>query len=513
MTTRTATAAAPPREAPLEMSPEAFRDLGHRLVDQIADFLGGLPERPVMPGESLAEVRAALGGGGLPEEGADPAALLDEAAALLFDHSTFNGHPRFLGYVTSSAAPIGALGDLLAAAVNPNVGGWTLAPMATEIELQTVRWIAELLGYPSGEGLLVSGGNMANFVGVLAARRAKADWNVRETGMAAGSRRLRLYASAETHTWIQKAADLFGLGTEAIRWVPTDDEQRLDVGALRAAVAADLAAGDKPFLVVGSAGTVSTGAIDPLPALAALAREFDLWFHVDGAYGGFAAALPEAPPDLLGLREADSVAIDPHKWLYAPVEVGCVLVRDRQVLVETFGYRPPYYHFDNAEEPPVNFYELGPQNSRGFKALKVWLGLRQAGRTGYVGSIRDDIALARSLHRHVAATPGLDAWTQNLSITTFRYVPTDLTPGSPAVEAYLNRLNTEILSRLQGGGEAFVSNAVVRGSYLLRACVVNFRTTEEDVAALPGIVTRIGAAVDAELRPAALRSAGAASGR
>ncbi len=194
--------AALPRQAPLEMSPEAFRAAGHRLVDQIADFLDGLAQRPVAPGESITGVRAVLGGNGLPEDGADATALLDEAGALLFGHSTLNGHPRFFGYVTSSAAPIGALEDLLAAAVNPNVGAWSLSPMATEIERQTVRWIAELLGYPSGEGLLVSGGNMANFVGVLAARRAKVDWDVRQAGMAAGTQRLRLYTSTETHTWI-----------------------------------------------------------------------------------------------------------------------------------------------------------------------------------------------------------------------------------------------------------------------------------------------------------------------
>ncbi len=497
------------RFSPLEMSPDEFRALGHQLVDRIAGFLEGLPGRPVAPGESPAAVRAALGGGGLPQRGSDPGALLEEAASLLFDHSTFNGHPRFWGYITSAAAPVGALGDLLAAAVNPNVGGWPLAPMASEIEAQTVRWIAELLGYPpSCGGLLVSGGNMANFVGFLAARGAKAGWDVRTSGMAANpGGPLRAYASAETHTWLQKAADLFGLGTDAVRWIPTDGGLRMDAAALRDAILADEASGDRPFLVVGTAGSVSTGAVDPLPELAAVCREHGLWFHVDGAYGGFAAALPDAPPDLLGLREADSVAVDPHKWLYAPLEAGCALVRDPRALRDAFSYRPPYYHLDESDEAPINYYEYGPQNSRGFRALKVWLGLRQAGHEGYVAMIAGDIALARALHRHVAACPALEARTQGLSITTFRYVPPDLRPGDEAVEAYLNRLNAELLTRLNDGGEAYLSNAVVGGAFLLRACVVNFRTARADVEALPGIVARLGAQADAELRPRGLARA------
>src|SRR4029077_4081406 len=207
----------------------------------------------------------------------------------------------------------GILGDFLAAAVNPNVGAWTLSPAATEIEAQTVRWIAQFIGYPvSCGGLLLSGGNMANLVCLLAARAAKADWNLREQGVFEDSgRRLRVYCSAETHTWIQKAADLGGLGTESIRWIPTDGKLRMDVTALRRQIEADAAAGDVPCLVVGTAGSVSTGAVDPLPEIGALCREHGVWFHVDGAYGGFAAAVPEAPDDLRGLSQADSVAVDP----------------------------------------------------------------------------------------------------------------------------------------------------------------------------------------------------------
>src|SRR5713226_5283377 len=303
------------RIAPLEMTPGEFRRVGRQLVERIAEFLCTLPNLPVVPNESSRVIREALGTGSLPEEGSEAKDLLEEAANLLFEHSTFNGHPRFWGVITSSAAPIGALGELLAASVNPNVGGWIGGPMANEIEAQTIRWIAALVGYPTDcGGLLVSGGNMGNFVGFLAARKAKATWDVRAAGLLGqGARRLRVYTSSETHTWIHNAADMFGLGIEAIRWIPVDEQLRMDTTALKNQIQEDIEAGDLPFLVIGTAGTVSTGSVDPLPEIAAICREYDLWFHVDAAYGGFAAVLlndGKVPADLKGISEADSVAVD-----------------------------------------------------------------------------------------------------------------------------------------------------------------------------------------------------------
>ncbi len=480
------------RTAP-ELPPAEFRELGHRLVDDIAGLLEQLQspsELAVTPGRSTAEVQAALGADApLPEHGADPAAVLRDATDLLFEQSLFTGHPRFMGYVIGAPSPLAALADLLASAVNPNLGGFTLSPVATEIERQTVRWLAELVGYrPDCGGLLVSGGNMANFVGFLAARRAKAPWDVRAQGTGAG--RLRLYCSGETHTWVQKAADMFGLGTEAIHWVPTDSDLRLDVDALRDAIGADRAAGDEPFLVIASAGSVSTGAVDPIAAIAELCRAEDLWLHVDGAYGALAAVAAEAPADLRALDEADSLALDPHKWLYMPAEAGCALVRERDHLLAAFDYTPPYYRLDEEE---LHYYKYGPQNTRGFRALKVWLGLRHLGRAGYARLIEEDIALARHLDACVDAEPELERGPGGLSIATFRYVPEGVTD-----EEELNRLNTELVTGLQQGGEAFVSNAVVDGRYWLRACVVNFRTTRADIEALPGIVLRTGASVAAQ---------------
>jgi aromatic-L-amino-acid decarboxylase len=490
------------RISSVEIDPEEFRSLGHALIDRIAGLLETLRDRPVTTAESPVDIRKALQADRpLPRHGAEPAELLNRAADLLFEHSLFNGHPRFWGYITSSAAPIGALGDLLAAAVNPNVGAWPLSPMASEIEAQTIRWIAGMLGYPLDcGGLFVSGGNMANIVGFLAARQAKAGHDVRTRGL--GAVRLRAYCSKETHTWIQKAADISGIGTDAIRWIAANDRMQIDVAALRQHIEADLASGDRPFLVVGAAGTVSTGAIDPLHQLAELCREFDLWFHVDGAYGAMAAILPDAPDEFSGMAEADSIAMDPHKWLYASLEVGCALVRDREKLRNAFAYHPPYYHF---ETEAINYYDLGPQNSRGFRALKVWLALQQAGREGYERMISDDIRLAAELFRLISQYSELQPLTHGLSITTFRFVPPDLPSGSDEAESYLNALNSELLTRLQNSGEAYLSNAVVNGKFTLRACIVNFRTTRLDIEALPPLVVRLGKRTDAELRPENLR--------
>jgi glutamate/tyrosine decarboxylase-like PLP-dependent enzyme len=273
----------------------------------------------------------------------------------------------------------------------------------------------------------------------------------------------------------------------------------MDVSALRRQIETDRAEGDVPLIAVGTAGSVSTGAVDPLRDIHSLCREYDVWFHVDAAYGGFAAAVPEAPDDLRGLAHADSIAVDPHKWLYSPLEAGCALVRDPERLREAFAYHPPYYHFD---ERATNFVDYGPQNSRGFRALKVWLALRQAGAAGYRTMIADDIRLSRAMADAVGRSDSLQLMTQELSITTFRYVPPDLREsiGEEAVESHLDAVNRALLDRVQRSGEAFVSNAIVRGRYVLRACIVNFNSTLADVEAIPEIVVRLGRTIDAELR-------------
>ena len=486
----------------VEMTPEEFRKAGHEIVDKITEFLESLPVKPVAPRKTLKEMRTILGNSSLPTKGTDSGKLLNEAAELLFNYSTFNGHPKFWGYITSSATPIGALADLLAAAVNPNVGAGNLSLAATEIEAQTIRWIAEMIGFPTDcGGIMVSGGNMANFVGFLAARKAKADWNIREEGL--NKKPLIIYVSSETHTWIQKAADLFGMGTNSIRWIEVDEKQRMKINDLKKKIKFDKESGNYPFIVVGNAGTVGTGATDPLEEISSVCKENNLWFHVDGAYGSVAAVLPNASKDLKAINLADSIALDPHKWLYAPLEAGCTLVRKKEFMLDAFSYHPEYYRFEgdeNEEEKPINFFEFGFQNSRGFRALKVWLALKQAGKNGYIKMITEDIELAAHLFNLISEETELEAVSNNLSITTFRYIPDDLKEQKDQKLEYLNELNEELLDRLQNSGEVYLSNAVLDGKFVLRVCIVNFRTTKSDIEALPDIVKNLGKQVDQEKR-------------
>ncbi len=488
------------RQTPIEIEKQEFRKTGYRLIDTISDLFETMHERPVTRGESPSEILDLLSDKPLPESGSEPSGIVEGAARLLIEHSLFNGHPKFMGYVTSSPTPIGALADLLAAAVNANAGANILSPVATAIEKQAIGWLAEFLGLPHGwEGIFVSGGNMANFTGFLAARTAKSGEGLKENGLPGADNEMTIYCPEATHTWIEKAATLFGHGTNAIRWIAVDAHNRMNTGILEKTIRDDLKTGKKPFIVIGNAGDVSTGAVDDLSAIAKICTTHDLWFHIDGAYGIPAAAVPEMRDLFAGITEADSIAVDPHKWLYAPLEAGCTLVKDPQYLVNTFSSHPDYYNFGNDEEQSVNFYEFGMQNSRGFRALKVWMALRQAGRSGYRKMIGEDIALSRYLFHLAEKHPELEAVTHNLSITTFRYVPSGLSLEDEAREDYLNTLNEELLNELQQAGEVFLSNAVVKGKYCLRSCIVNFRTSEKDIDEIMEIVVREGRKVEKHL--------------
>lgn len=476
----------------IEMRSEDFKKAGYELVDQLADFINSFDKRPVTKGKLPSEIRSLMGESTLPAKGSpDVSRLLNDATQLLMENSLFNSHPMFFGYITSTPTPIGILSDMLASAINPNVGAGILSPVATEIELQTIKWMADFIGYPTDcAGVMVSGGNMANFLGFITARKAKSNWDIRQEGLQ--GKQLLVYASEENHTWIHKAVDLYGLGLKSIRWIKPLANREMDVVALENLIAEDIKSGHQPFCVVGNAGTVSLGVVDPLDEIAAICKKYNLWFHVDGAYGAPAAGLPDAHPKLKALRLADSVAIDPHKWFYTPIEAGCTLVRNKQQMIDAFSFRPPYYNFKNDEEEVVNFYEYGMQNTRGFKALKVWLAFKQIGREGFQKLIQQDIDLAKVLFDEVLSNPELEPFMHQLSITTFRYVPEGVKGDDPGQQEYLNGLNQKILDRTQKEGEVFVSNAVINGKFLLRACVVNFRTREEHMKLLPQIITRVG---------------------
>ena len=481
------------RENSIDINKTEFKKIGYELIDTIADFFDLISENPVTTTKSPKELQKALGERSLPENGTSADKLLSSTAKLLFDHSLFNGHPKFFGFITSSATPIGALADLLAASVNPNVGGQILSPMATEIEKQTIKWLAEFIGVsPTYGGVLVSGGNMANFTAFLAARTAKAPKQMKEDGLSS-HRKLITYCSKSTHTWIDKAALLFGHGTKSIRWIPTDASNRMDNHILEQTIQDDVRQGHQPFLVVGTAGDVSTGVIDNLQDIATICKRHNLWFHIDGAYGVPAAVIPELKDLFRGLEEADSIALDPHKWLYSPLEAGCTLVKNPKHLLDTFSSHPEYYNFSLTEEGgSLNFFEYGLQNSRGFRALKVWLALQQIGRKGYVKLIREDIELSKYFHALAAQHAELEAISQNLSIATLRYIPAHLEVIGDERIAYLNTLNETLVNNLQAGGEMFLSNAIVLNHYCLRTCIVNFRTTRKDIEECIDIIVKVG---------------------
>ena len=482
------------RETPLEINKEEFKKIGYQLIDTISNFIDTIKDKPVTAGESSLQLQKLLGNASLPEEGRPAEEILSVASELLLNHSLLNGHPKFLGYITSSAAPIGALADLLAATVNPNVGAQILSPIATEIEKQTVKWLAEFIDVaPSYGGILVSGGNIANFTSFLAAITAKAPENFKEDGLSNSSKKLLVYCSKTTHTWVEKAAILSGLGSKSIRWIQTDEDNKMDNELLEHTIKDDLKEGHQPIMIIGTAGDVSTGVIDNLEAIATICNRYDLWFHIDGAYGIPAAVIPELKILFKGIKEADSIALDPHKWLYSPLEAGCTLVKNPKHLTDTYSSHPEYYNFsNNDEDTSQNYYEFGLQNSRGFRALKVWATLQQVGRNGYIKMISEDIELAVLLVELARNHPELEAVTQNLSITTLRYVPLNYLQSSNNNEAYLNNLNEALLNELQRGGEVFLSNAIVMGKYCLRACIVNFRTSKKDIAEIIEIIIREG---------------------
>ena len=480
-----------PSNSLAEIDPVLFRQIGHSLVNDISNLLENISSRPVTRGADPAKLLEIIGDSDLPIEGSSPESVVKEITDKLISNSLYNGHPKFFGFITSSPTHIGILAEMLAAAINQNLGGQILSPLATEIERQTVKWLAQFIGYHEDcGGILVSGGNMANFVAFIAARKAKSSHDIKSEGIGEKGESMIMYVSAETHTWIQKAADLFGLGTNNIRWISCNEYQQMDVTDLAENIKQDLANGKTPFMVVGNAGSVSTGAVDDLSAISQICKTYDLWFHVDGAYGVMAAGMEEYKEMFQGLRDADSVALDPHKWLYSPLEAGCTLVRKGIYLADAFSFKPPYY-YKKEEKGNLDYYEYGMQNSRGFRALKVWMAFKHIGKLGQQQLIREDILLTEKLFALIKQTDLLEPLSQGLSIASFRYVPDNLIGQEEA----LNSLNKALLEDIQVSGELFLSNAIINGKFALRACIVNFRTRDEDIEAIPEIVIRRGQAL------------------
>ena len=460
-------------------------ELGAEILALWTDYLSRLRELPVAHASPAEEVRAAVTRE-VPDEPVPLAELLAYLRTLVFENSTLTGHPGFMAYISGAGTVPGAAADLIAAALNQNVGGWRLSPGATEIELHLMRWFAARLGLPdTANGFITSGGAMAALFALTVARDVRAGWDIRKHGVAAGPP-LTVYASSEVHTVNARGCDMLGLGADALRLVPVDDALRMRVDALRHAIARDRDAGRRPLAVIATAGTVGTGAIDPIDEIADVCARERLWLHVDGAYGGIAALTDELRPLFAGIERADSVALDPHKWLYTPHSGGAVLVRDHRHLAQAFGVNPSYVHEDKElTRRGLDFYAHTPNFSRGFHALKIWISLLAHGWSAYQRRIAHDVALARYLFERASAHDELEAIgpPPELSIACFRYVPRALR-GDRGAEQYVNALNERLMAELQLGGRVFPSNAVIDGRFAIRACIVNFRTEVPDIDAL-----------------------------
>ena len=420
--------------------------------------------------------------------------LLKRIEREVLPTSAYNGHPRWLAYIMGSPTPISVLGDLIAASLNQNSGLWRVTPSSTAIEIQTLGWIAEMLGFPAtAEGLFVSGGQMANIVAHAVIRDAKAPWDVRDMGMGGpdgNAPQLRIYASSELHYCHEQAADLLGMGRQAIRNVPVDEDYRMRLDSLVQMVAEDRSRGDLPIAIVGTAGTAGTGAIDPIPQLITAARHEDLWLHIDGSYGAFAALADGCPAGLRALADADSVACDPHKWLFAAIDAGVLLVRQPGLLERSFAFHASY--LETADRGArVDFLERGPENSRPQRAFKVWMSIQAFGRDGYAAMIDYNIRLAAYLEELVREMPGLVlAAPRELSIVCWRVEPEGI--DGPALE----ELQVAVIEEIERRGIAMISNARLRdGRTALRACITNFRTRAQDVET----IVRTSAGIGAEL--------------
>jgi aromatic-L-amino-acid/L-tryptophan decarboxylase len=477
---------APPKSKSSEtLDPQDWDDIraqGHRMLDDMFDYAADIRARPVwqpIPDDVRARFREDL-----PHRPTDLGEVYREFADFILPYATGNVHPGFMGWVHGGGSAVGMLAEMLAAGLNANLGGRDHIPI--EVERQIVEWTRQMFRFPEGaSGIFVTGTSMANLMAVLVARTAALGRSVRQHGLGDEGAALTAYTSTAAHGCISKAMDIGGFGSDALRSIAVDRTHRIDVAALRAQIAADRAAGRKPFLVVGSAGTVDIGAIDDLQALSALCREQGLWFHVDGAYGALGVLSPELAPRLAGLENACSIALDFHKWGQVPYDAGFLIVRDGERHRDTFAAPAAYLRRETrglAANSPWPC-DLGPDLSRGFRALKTWFTLKTYGTEKLGAVITRTCALAAYLERRILAEPRLELMAPvQLNIVCFRYRAADA-----------NRVNGDIVIDIQESGIAAPSTTILDGELAIRAAIVNHRTDTCDIDALIAAVLDFGA--------------------
>jgi len=467
-----------------DIDPEAFRRLGYQVIDMMADAIGAEPCDPVMRHAGGQEVRSLIDEP-LPMRGTKPEQLFAACRDLLTSHGRKNGHPRFFGYVCASADPVAALADAMASVFNQNVTAWRSAPAATEIERLVVRWLDEMVGFNGGgSGLLVSGGSAANSAAISCAIA-----NLTAPDQPAVPREtLTVYRSTQGHLSLEKAARSFGILREHIRTIDVDDHYRMIPDLLDRQLQQDQRSGLVPVCVCASAGTANTGAVDPLNEIADICHQRGIWLHIDGAYGAPAAMTEDYRWMQAAFSRADSLSLDPHKWLFAPLDVGCILMRDDRAAERAFTLQSEYTAV--SEEDPIEryaFFDHGPELSRRFRALKVWIILKTRGIERISRVIRQNIHLRRYLDKRIAAEPRLESLGSDLSISCFRYLP-----ALGGNEEAINASNRRIIDRLVADGRFYLSPTTLNGRFALRICIVNFRTTRDDMDLLADEVVRLG---------------------
>ena len=485
--------------APLELDADEIRRLGYRIVDIIADELANPSKRSVYPPTQTPADMEVLFGGPPPEAGTDADTILD----LVRDHVVPNAvnytHPRLMSYVSSSPLALPSLIEGLVASLRLFPYTWSMTPACSQIEMTVARWLGQALGFSdNAAGYMASGGTGANLMALAAARVAQADWDIRQDGIA-GHPPLIAYTSTQTHACLDQACRLMGMGSSQLRRLDVGGDFRVLVDLMDQAIRQDRDAGHLPFCIIGNAGTTNTGAVDDLAALADLAARHDLWFHVDGAYGAVASLSPRMRPLFAGLERADSMAVDPHKWLNVPYDAGCVLVRDWDVLARAFTLVPEYLRVADSHGQHDHWHHSW-ELTRADRALKVWVAIRQFGFAALRDMVEFHLDLAQDLARTVEASDDLELMTPpSLSVCCLRYVPPDLKSDSPD-NGYLDRLNEEIELEIQQAGDGLISGTDLNGRRCFRPCFVNHRITRAGVDHMIALLRRLARATDERLR-------------
>jgi len=474
----------------LDMNSEDFRKLGYRVIDIITKYYASIHQTPVYPASTSSEVEQIFKED-YPTKGQDPFAIVEEWQSKILPYATHLGSPRYFGFVNGSGTMIGTLAEALAASVNMNPGGWKPAPSATEVERRTIAWVAELIGYPTDcGGLFTSGGTMANFTAIQTALRNSAPYDTTAKGLQAKEipGKFKVYMSDhEGHISIIRVVDLLNLGRESIHLVKSRDDFSMDTKDLERCIEEDIVNGDIPLCIVAQVGSINVGVIDPLEEIARICEQRNIWFHADGACGAVGALLPEKRSQYKGLELADSVTVDPHKWLYIPYDCGCVLVRDAEKMRRAFSLQAPYLRGTLPTEYTGLYYlDYGPEMSRGFRALKVWMSLKHFGAEGYRKLLSQNVKCVEYLDKLVRNDKDFEALHKpNLHIYSMRYAPIKIKENygsnTNELDKHLDDLNQRIVDEIQLSGTAFIMTSKVLGKIVIRFSICSHRTTPEDI--------------------------------